>query len=64
MEDGESKSHIHDNSYKSWANSHVESHESISFVDLRGAIGKAVVLSGFKSLHLGLHDIDWVVKHS
>ena len=63
MEDSEGQSYVKYDSGQSWSNSHVETHETLSFVYLCETIGEAFVFVRVNSLHLGLNHINRVIEH-
>lgn len=64
MEDSEGQRHVKAHSHESWANSHIESQETLFLVDLGEAVCKSLILVGIISLHLSLHYVHWVIEHS
>ena len=64
MEDGEGQGYVEDNSDESWANSHVETADTVLLVDLAEAVSEASELRRVNSLHLSLHDVHGVVRHA
>lgn len=63
-EDRESQGDVKHNTGKTRTNSLVVTEEAILLVDGHKAVTEAFVLSGIDTLHLSLHHIDGVVKHS
>ena len=63
MEDSEGQSYVKYDSGQSWSNSHVETHETMSFVYGCETIGEAFVFVRVNSLHLGLNHINRVIEH-
>ena len=63
MEDSEGQSYVKYDSGQSWSNSHVETHETMSFVYRSETIVEAFVFVRVNSLHLGLNHINRVVEH-
>ena len=64
MEDSEGQSYVKYDSGQSWSNSHVETHKTLSSINLCKAVSESFVLVRVNSLHLCLYYIYWVVKHS
>lgn len=63
VEDGESEGDIEDNTSESGANTAIEAHNSLIFVNLSEAVSKTVVFVGINALHLGLDHVYGVVEH-
>ena len=63
MENSECQGYVQNDPKQSWYNSHVESHEAVISVDASEAISESLVLSSFKTLHLSLYHVYWVVEH-
>jgi len=62
--DRESQGDVKHNTGKTRTNSLVVTEEAILLVDGHKAVTEAFVLRGINTLHLSLHNIDGVVKHS
>ena len=63
MEDGEGERDVEDDSHEPWRDSHVEAADALLSPDLAEAVSEAVVLVSVDALHLGLDDVDGVVRH-
>ena len=63
MEDGEGERDIEDDTDETGSNAHVETIDSLLLVDLREAVGEALILGSVDTLHLRLHNVDRVVEH-
>lgn len=63
VEEGESKGNIKDHTAETGANTGVEAHKALFGQDFAEAVTNARVLVSVNTLHLGLNNVDGVVKH-
>ena len=63
VEDGECEGNVEDDTRESGANTAIEAHDSLVFVNLREAVDETVVFVGIYALHLGLDHVHRVVEH-